>query len=83
MKSTWPLQEAKNKLSQVVDEAIAHGPQVISRRGTEAAVVVGIGDYRKLARKKESLAQFFQRSPLRGVDLDLARSADTGREVAL
>ena len=83
MKSTWQLQEAKNKLSEVVNEAVAHGPQIISRRGVETAVVLGMQDYNKLTRKKESLAQFFQRSPLCGVELDLSREADTAREVSL
>ena len=83
MKSTWPLHEAKNKLSQVVSEAIAHGPQVISRRGADAAVVLGMDDYRRLNDRQEPLATFFRRSPLHGVNLDLTRSADTDREVAL
>jgi len=83
MKPAWPLQEAKNKLSQVVDEAVTHGPQVISRRGVDTVVVLGMEDYRKLAGRDESLAQFFRRSPLRGVKLDLDRDKDTGREVEL
>ena len=29
----WQLQTAKQKLSEVVDRALAEGPQVISRRG--------------------------------------------------
>lgn len=83
MRSTWPLQEAKNRLSEVVNEAIAHGPQVISRRGKEAAVVLGIEYYKRLARRDQSLVAFFRQSPLCGVDLDLTRSTDVGREVAL
>jgi antitoxin Phd len=79
----WQLQEAKNKLSHVVDQAIAHGPQVISRRGVEAVVVLGMEDYKRLAQRTESLVTFFQQSPLRDVDLDLTRSTDTGREVEL
>ena len=40
MSHTWQLQEAKNKLSEVVDEAIREGPQVITGRGEEVAVVI-------------------------------------------
>ncbi|WP_374685516.1 type II toxin-antitoxin system prevent-host-death family antitoxin [Promineifilum sp.] len=30
---TWQLHEAKNKFSQVVENALTDGPQVLSRRG--------------------------------------------------
>ena len=43
MSRTWQLQEAKNKLSEVVDQAIAEGPQVITRRGEEVAIVIKLG----------------------------------------
>ncbi|HMO96003.1 MAG TPA: type II toxin-antitoxin system Phd/YefM family antitoxin [Tepidiformaceae bacterium] len=38
-KSTWQLQEAKNKLSEVIRRAREEGPQTITVRGEEAAVV--------------------------------------------
>lgn len=83
MKRSWQLQEAKNRLSHVVDEAVKHGPQVITRRGVETAVVIGVEEYRKLTKRKGTLLDFFQNSPLRGVELDLTRSKDTGRDIDL
>ncbi len=92
-RKTWQLQEAKNRLSHVVDEAVENGPQVITRRGVETAVVVGIEEYKKLtggknssgkrskksaAKGKGTLLEFFRNSPLCGVELDLERSKDTG-----
>ena len=77
----WQLQEAKNRLSEVVRKAREDGPQVITVHGTDAVVVVGADQYRKLSRRKGTLVEFFRRSPLVGVDLDLARSGDTGRDV--
>jgi prevent-host-death family protein len=81
----WPLQDAKNKLSEVVDEATRTGPQVITRRGVETAVVLAISDYARLtsAQRKGGLGDFFLASPLRGSGLDVARSRDVGREVKL
>lgn len=79
----WQLQEAKNKLSLVVDQACEQGPQVITRHGKDAAVVLSYEDYQALLRPRDSLAEFFQRSPLAGLELDLERSSDTGREVDL
>ena len=58
----WQLQDAKNKLSQVVKEARTSGPQVITVRGKETAVVLSIEDYRRIAPKKESLAEFLANS---------------------
>jgi prevent-host-death family protein len=40
MQNVWQLQEAKNKLSQVIEEAVINGPQVITKRGLETAISV-------------------------------------------
>ena len=74
---TWQLQEAKNRLSEVVDKALHQGPQVITRRGAETAIVLSIEDYHKLRQPDTDLVDFFQASPLTGVDLDLDRAPDT------
>jgi prevent-host-death family protein len=79
----WQLQEAKNRLSEVVRKARSEGPQVITLHGEDAAVVVSTKDYRMFARRKGSLVEFFRKSPLVGVDLDLTRSRDTGRKIRL
>jgi len=80
---TWQLHQAKNRLSEVVDNAVRKGPQVITRHGRETAVLLSVEDYRKLQRPKTSLVEFFRASPLVGVELDLERSDDLGREVDL
>lgn len=79
----WQLQEAKNRLSQVVNSALHDGPQTITLRGKPAAVVVSFDDYRKLTLPRTGLSQFFRQSPLHDVELDLSRSADLPREVEL
>lgn len=79
----WQLQEAKNRLSQVVEEARHGQPQTITLRGEPAAVVVSFEQYQELTRPTQPLTRFFQSSPFRGINLDLERSLDTGREVDL
>jgi antitoxin Phd len=74
MRRVWQLQEAKNKLSEVVDQAIHHGPQVITRRGVEEAVIVSLAEYAKLRHGKGKLSEFFRRSPLAALSLDRDRS---------
>jgi prevent-host-death family protein len=79
----WQLQEAKNRLSQVVDLALHDGPQTITLRGKPAVVVVSVDEYRKLTSPRTGLVRFFRQSPLLDVELDLSRSADISREVEL
>jgi antitoxin Phd len=80
MKNMWQLQEAKNKLSEVVDEASHHGPQVITRRGVEVAVILSYADYRKITGSQRRLSDFFRESPLAGVKLDIDRDRGALRE---
>jgi prevent-host-death family protein len=79
----WQLQEAKNRLSQVVDSALRDGPQTITLRGKPAAVVVSFEEFRKLTQPQTSLSQFFRQSPLHDVEIDLSRSQELSREVEL
>jgi prevent-host-death family protein len=73
MSQTWQLQEAKNKFSRVVQEALDGEPQIITRRGVEAVVVLSITEYQKMVASRGRLSDFFRRSPLVGVELDLER----------
>jgi prevent-host-death family protein len=80
---TWQLQQAKNRFSEVVEKALHQGPQVITRRGTATVVLLSVEEYRRLRRTETDLVSFFRSSPLVGVDLDLERSRETGREIEL
>lgn len=84
MARAWQLQEAKNKLSEVVEEALKHGPQVITKRGKETVIVLSYADYRKMMLSQKKLSDFFRGSPLVGIDLDLTRdTSPTRTDVAL
>jgi len=52
---TWQIQDAKNKLSEVVDTSISKGPQIISRRGRNTAVVISYKDYQRYIINKRDL----------------------------
>ena len=81
MEHAWQLQDAKNKLSELIERAIQNGPQEITRRGKKAAVVLSFQEYARLLKGTESLAEFFRQSPLKGIEFD--RVKDTPREVDL
>ena len=83
MQHTWALQEAKNRFSELVEQALRDGPQIVTRRGKDTVVVLSVEAFQELTAEPESLVTFLRHSPLAGVELDLERQADYGREVSL
>lgn len=81
--AVWQLQEAKNRLSELIDRALEEGPQVITRHGKETAVVVPTETFRKMQQPKTSLVDFLRKSPLVGVELDCSRPTGHARDVDL
>jgi antitoxin Phd len=79
----WQLQEAKNKLSEVVEEAIKNGPQLITRRGVAAVILLSCEEYRRLSVTRKKLSTFFRESPLAEVSLDLSRDKSRPRPEAV
>jgi prevent-host-death family protein len=82
----WQLHNAKAKFSELFRLARTEGPQRITRQGTEAVVMISDEQYERLVGKShqpKSIVQFFRQSPLVGVDLDLERDRDTGRDIEL
>jgi prevent-host-death family protein len=74
---SWQLQEAKNRLSEVVKAANSKGPQIITVHGKEEAAVVSMRLLREIRASKESLYDFLRKSPLRGVRLKIERSRES------
>ncbi len=70
MTGQWQLQEAKNKFSEVIDEAVRSGPQVITRHGVQVAVILSFEQYSGMKRSREKLSSFFRRSHLSEVVLE-------------
>lgn len=53
---TWAVQDAKARFSEFLDACLANGPQVVTRRGAEAAVLVPVDVWKRLqAAAKPSL----------------------------
>ena len=79
----WTVAEAKAKFSEIIDRAMAEGPQTITRNGRTAAVVVGAEEWKRKTERVGTLADFFARSPLRDSGLKLRRSKDHPRKIEL
>jgi antitoxin Phd len=57
--SSWTLQDAKNRFSAVVEAARRGAPQLVTKRGAPAVVVLSIEDYRRLrALERQALPTF-------------------------
>jgi antitoxin Phd len=74
MNDTWQIQDAKNKLSEVIARALKDGPQLITRHGEKAVVVVSYTEYERLRKSQGKLSEFFKASPLAGVELPRDKS---------
>ena len=80
--AVWQVQEAKTRLSEVIDQANTKGPQIITRHGSERAVILSIAEYRALTAHKPDLRAYLLGGPK--VDhFEIARDRDTAREVSL
>jgi antitoxin Phd len=85
-KTRWQLQSAKARFSEVFRLARSEGPQLITRRDKEGVVMISDEQYERLvgkAHQPKNLVQFFRDSPLVGIELDLERDKDVGRDIEL
>jgi prevent-host-death family protein len=78
--ATWGVAEAKAHLSEVIDRALADGPQTITRNRRPAVVVVAADEWERKTTRKGNLADFFAASPLRGAEIAIERTRDLPRE---
>jgi len=82
----WQLQTAKARFSELFRKARTEGPQLVTRQGKEAVVVLPAEDFERLtarAKQPKSLVEFFAESPLAKANLNLERTPDYGRTVEL
>jgi len=81
--NTWQLQEAKSKFSQLVENAIHKEPQIVTKHGDNAVVVLSFEEYSKITKPKSDLVKFLRSSPLAGIELDITRNKDIPRDIEL
>lgn len=83
MKTTWKLQDAKSRFTKVVEDALKHGPQYVTRRGLEAVVVVSVKEYEELLSKKPSFKEFLLSCPKMDKGFEFERQRDYPRSIEL
>ncbi len=80
MRATWPLQEAKNKLSELLENVLRHGAQTITRRGKPVAVVISAEAYERLL-PSEKLVDTLRDCPVK--DWQLERDPSPARDLLI
>lgn len=86
MAKTWALQDAKAHFSEVVRRANEDGPQIVTYRGTEKAVVVSADAFRRLNPERRSFVDVLLEGPElddRTVEAINRRSPERGRKIRL
>ena len=51
MSKTWQVQDAKARFSELLETSLSEGPQIVTKRGVEAAVLVPIDEWRRLEKR--------------------------------
>jgi antitoxin Phd len=46
--NTWPVNDAKARFSELLETTLTEGPQIVTKRGIETAVIVPIEEWRRL-----------------------------------
>lgn len=86
----WQVQEAKQRLSEVLRAVESDGPQTITRHGEDVAVVIDIATYRRLTEPKADLSALLLGPPYLTdeavsvlAEVEVERKQDFPREVDL
>ena len=69
--SSWAVQDAKAKFSEFLKASVEQGPQVVTHRGEETAVLVSIGEYKRLKEAARPTLQQWLLAPTPKFDLPL------------
>ncbi|HKT27701.1 type II toxin-antitoxin system Phd/YefM family antitoxin [Dyella sp.] len=70
---TWPVQDAKARFSELLDACTTEGAQLITRRGEETAVLVPIGEWKRLVETARPSLKALLLSDVGRVDFELPK----------
>ncbi len=79
----WQLQDAKSKFSQLVENAMHNTPQIVTKHGSNAVVILSFEEYKKITKPKQDLVSFFRCSPFLDTEIEITRSKDIPRDIEL
>ncbi|MBN4076724.1 type II toxin-antitoxin system Phd/YefM family antitoxin [Mariprofundus ferrooxydans] len=81
--TSWQLQDAKARLSEVIKSAMQEGPQQVTVRGQPSAVILSMQAYEAMKKQRPDFVSFMQSSPLVGAALNIERPDSLTRDISL
>jgi prevent-host-death family protein len=70
---TWPVQDAKARFSELLKASLTEGPQVVTLRGVETAVLITVEEWRSLRERARKSLKELLLAPQAWNELDLPR----------
>jgi antitoxin Phd len=61
--NTWPVQDAKARFSELLEAASKHGPQLVTKRGIETAILVPIEEWNRMQESRKATLKELLLSP--------------------
>ena len=79
----WPVQDAKARFSELLGACLSEGPQIVSKRGAETAVLININEWRRLQQAAKPSLKDLLLAPQARADLPIpARGQGKRRQPA-
>ena len=78
----WPVQDAKQRFSELLRRAHSDGPQIVTRHGEEVAVIIDAVEFHRLTGEQTDFKDYLRTGPPLD-DLELSRAGDLPREIDL
>lgn len=76
---SWPVQEAKARFSELLEKSLTEGPQIVTRRGVETAVVVPIEQWRRLQERARPTLKELLLAPKPRFEMEIPRRGQLRR----
>ena len=83
MAKAWKLQDAKARFSEVVSLAEKGKPQTVTRGGKKSVTIIATEEFERLTKPKQNLVEFMRSAVPEGIELDITRDKDVGRDIEL
>ena len=83
MSNVWQVQEAKARFGEMLETSIAEGPQIVTKRGVETAVLVPIEQWRRMESMTKPDLKELLLAPEARTDTLTPPRAELGRRAAI
>jgi len=81
--NAWPVQDAKSRFSELLDACVNEGPQLVTRRGAETAVLIPIAEWRRLSNAARPSLKSLLLADFARADFELPPRGSAQRRLAI